>query len=127
MSTEENAPQNDETPTGLVTNFTVLTKAAEDQSVSAIYISRRMARGLLDYIGELEEKLEVAGLKELDNVSDLKVGDEVEALIDYTFYGKGARGTVSAILPEEYPIKVMYTNHQYPVGYKRHELGKVTQ
>jgi hypothetical protein len=48
-------------------------------------------------------------------------------MIDYTFYGKGARGKVSAILPEEYPIKVMYANHQYPVGYKRHELGKVTQ
>jgi hypothetical protein len=109
-----------------VTHFSELTEAAENQAVSAIYISRRMARGLLDYIAELEAKVEAAGLKELDNVSDLTAGDEVEAMIDYTYHNKGSRGTVDSVRPdEEYPVKVKYQGYEYPVGYKRHELGKV--
>lgn len=76
----------------------------------------------LEYI----RKLEVDGLKEIDNVSDLKVGDAVETLINYTFTNKGTRGTIDRIDDTEYPFRVRFEGEKYPVGYRRFELGKVS-
>lgn len=86
------------------------------------FVNTTDLREALQYIQLLEEKAEV---EEVDNTSDLKVGDQVKTLIDYSFIKTGALGTVETILPEEYPVKVRFKGHAYPVGYKRFELGKV--
>lgn len=121
MSTEENNEPIEE----VIRNFSGLTKAAEEHAAPALYISRRYARGLLDYIAELEAKVEAAGVKDVDNVSNLKIGDEVETLIDYAYHNKGSNGVVQNIDQSEYPIRVKFVGHHHPVGYKRHELGKL--
>lgn len=86
------------------------------------FVNTTDLREALQYIQLLEEKAEV---EEVDNVSDLKVGDQVKTLIDYSFIKTGALGVVETILPEEYPVKVRFKGHAYSVGYKRFELGKV--
>lgn len=101
------------------------TAGAEREAVSHVMIARHTARTLLDYIAELEAKVEAAGYKELDNVSDLKVGDVVETMIDYAYHDKGSRGIVDRIDDTEYPFRIRFEGVQYPVGYKRHELRKV--
>lgn len=118
MSTEESTDPIEE----VIRNFSGLTKAAEDHAAPALYISRRYARALLDYIAELEKRPEV---EEVDNVSDLKVGDTVKTLIDYMFTNKGSYGIVDRIDQDEYPIRIRFEGERYPIGYKRFELGKV--
>lgn len=105
----------------LVTHFEGMTKAAEEQEAGSISISRRLARGLLDYIAELEAKVP----EDFDTTSALKVGDAVVSLIDALDVNRKTQGVVKEIYSEEYPIKVDYEGRKYPVGYKRHELGKV--
>lgn len=78
-------------------------------------------REALDYIAELEAKVP----EEFDMVSNLKVGDSVVALVNALSVNKGERGVVKEIFQEHYPIKVDYEGRKYPVGYRRHELGKV--
>ncbi len=122
MSTEETTTEKF-VEVELVAHFADLTKAAEEQAAPVIMISRQLARGILNYIDKLEEELEE---EEVDNVSDLKVGDTVKTLIEYMFTSKGAQGIVDRIEQGEYPIRVRFVGEKYPIGYDRYELGKVT-
>ena len=60
----------------LVTHFTALTEAAEDQKVGSIMISRRLARGLLDCIAELEAKVAAY------DPDKVQIGDRVKIVRD---------------------------------------------
>lgn len=86
------------------------------------FVNTTDLREALAYIQLLEDKAEVV---EVDNVSDLTVGDVVETLTTYSFHDKGSRGIVARIDDSEYPIRVQFEDHKYPVGYQRFELGKL--
>lgn len=61
---------------------------------------------------------------ELDRLCDLKVGDEVEVLVNFDSVYEGTRGTVEKLVAEEYPIKVRIPGRTL-LGFARSELGKV--
>jgi hypothetical protein len=102
---------------------------ATEANVSYVALPVDIAAGLLAYIAELEGKVDVP--EESDTDSELAVGDTVKTMISYetvtgnAFPGNTV-GVVAEITLEEYPIKVKFPHYDYPVGYERHELGKVS-
>lgn len=86
---------------------------------------------VLDRLEELEGRIAALPEKVLDVSSELAVGDEVEALIDYVDVKRGMTGKVARLRPsEEYPIEVQFEGTFFysttgVVAFKRYELGKV--
>lgn len=70
-------------------------------------------------------ELEAAAKPEPDTLSNLKVGDKVEVLIDWGTFYKGTTGFVKDIISDEFSIQVMFSGQTTPVGYRRSELSKV--
>lgn len=88
-----------------------------------VVVDRAELAAVLDRLAELEAAVK----PEPDTLSNLKVGDKVEVLIDWATVYKGTLGTVSAVIPDEYCIRVALPGRRSSTGFRRSELSKVAE
>lgn len=98
----------------VVGSFKALTEAAEEgpDKATSFSISRRMARGLLDYIAELENRIKAIPLQVNDRVREVGDDEPSGTIIEIREVNDEPIYEVKLDLPSKHFTTIMYYHHE---------------